>query len=211
MLTTLLCLAQQRQLLLEGIPLEEVAAFKYLGASFIATGQAVREIESRTNSARMAFNRLHTALWSRREISRKTKSRVYTTLVRTILLYGCETWPLRVEDRKRLEVFDNDCLRHIAKRNRCDRVLCAVLRQRLQLPTLPVLLLQRRLRWVGHAARRAPGEFIRELINPDVPRPWRNRTGGQMRSWATAQKGDLVRFIGLAVVDIRRWKNNKNK
>ncbi len=42
----------------------------------------------------MAFNRLHTALWSKREISSKTKSGVYTAVVWTIILYGCETWPL---------------------------------------------------------------------------------------------------------------------
>ncbi len=82
---------------------------------------------------------------------------------------------------------------------------CAVLRQRLQLPTLLALLLQRRLRWFGHAARRAHGEFIRELINPDVPRTWRRRTGGQLKTWATTLKEHLVRLIGPAVVGIRRW------
>ncbi len=65
--------SQQRQIFLEGVPLEEVAAFKYLGASFTATGEAVQEIKNRINSTRMAFNRLHTALWSRREISRKNQ------------------------------------------------------------------------------------------------------------------------------------------
>ncbi len=54
--------AKQRQLFSEGVPLEGVAEFKYLGASFTATGQAVQEIESRINSARIAFNRLQTAL-----------------------------------------------------------------------------------------------------------------------------------------------------
>ncbi len=78
--------SQQRQLFPEGVPLEEVATFMYLGASFTATVQAVQVIESRINSARMAFNRLHTALWSRLEISRKTKSRVYTAVVRSSLL-----------------------------------------------------------------------------------------------------------------------------
>ncbi len=73
---------------------------------------------------------------------------------------------------------------------------CAVLRQRLQLPTLPALLLQRHLRWFGHAARRAPGEFIRELINPDVPRTWRRRTGGQLKTWAATLKADLSWLIG---------------
>ncbi len=60
--------------------------------------------------------------------------------------------------------------RRTVRSNRRDRVPCAVLHQRLQLPTLPALPVQRSLRWFGHAARRAPGEFMRELINPDVPR-----------------------------------------
>ncbi len=165
----------------------------------------VKLISARANSTGMAFNRLHTALWSRREISRKSRSRVCTAVVRTILLYGCESWPLRVDDRKRLEVFDNDCLRRIRRCNRPDRVPCAVLRQRLQLPNLPALLLQRRLRRFGHAVHRAPGEFMRELINPDVPRTWRRRTGGQLKTWATKLKEDLVRLIGPAVVGTRRW------
>ncbi len=104
--------------------------------------------------------------------------------------------------RKRL---DNDCLRRIERCNRRDRVPCAVLRKRLRLPTLPALLLQRRLRWFGHAARRAPGEFMRELINPDVPRTLRRRTGGQLKTLAATLKEDLVRLIGPAVVGIRRW------
>ncbi len=73
-----------------------------------------------------------------------------------------------MEDRKRLEVFDNDSSRRIERGNRRDHVPCAILRQRIQLPTLPALLMQRRLRWFDHAVRRAPGEFMRELINSDV-------------------------------------------
>ncbi len=46
---------------------------------------------------------------------------------------------------------------------------------------------------------------MRELINPDVPRTWRKRIGGQLKAWATTLKKDLVRLIGPAVVGIRRW------
>ncbi len=153
----------------------------------------------------MAFNRLHMTLWSRQEISRKTKSRVYTAVVRTILLYGCETWPLRVEDRKRLEVIDNDCVGRIENVTAAIGFHAQLSAKRLQLPTLPALLWQRRFRWFGHAARRAPGEFMRELINPDVPRTWRKRTGGQLKTGATTLKEDLVRLIGPSAVGIRRW------
>ncbi len=110
-----------------------------------------------------------------------------------------------MEDRKRLEAFENDCLRRIEGCNRRDRVPCAILRQRLQLPTMPALLLQRRLRWFGHAVRREPAEFMRELIKPDVPRAWRRRNEGQLKTWATPLQEDLVRLIGTAVVSIRRW------
>ncbi len=33
--------------------------------------------------------RMESALWPRREISLKTKGRIYEALIRTILLYGC--------------------------------------------------------------------------------------------------------------------------
>ncbi len=39
-----------------GEPLEEGSSFKYLGASFTATGQVFGEIKSRVNVARAAFN-----------------------------------------------------------------------------------------------------------------------------------------------------------
>ncbi len=36
--------------------------------------------------------------------------RIYEALNRTILLYGCATWPVRVEDLRLFQIFDNDCL-----------------------------------------------------------------------------------------------------
>ncbi len=74
-----------------------VESFKYLGSSFTATDQAKDEISDRSGLARSAFTRLKSALWSRQEISLKTKGRIYETLIRTILLYGCETWSVRAE------------------------------------------------------------------------------------------------------------------
>ncbi len=57
-------------------PLEEVESFKYLGSSFTATGQAKDEFSGRVGLARRDFARLKSALWSRREISLKTKGRI---------------------------------------------------------------------------------------------------------------------------------------
>ncbi|VDP74320.1 unnamed protein product, partial [Schistosoma curassoni] len=54
-------------------------------------------------------------LWRRRDIRLSTKGRVYCAAVRSVLPYGSETWPVGVEDIRRLLVFDHRCLRNIAR------------------------------------------------------------------------------------------------
>ncbi len=83
---------QRQAVLLDGEPLEDADKFKYLGSMFVANGQGTEEIRGRTNLARSEFSRLQSCLWSRREISLRTKGRVYQAVVRSILLYGCQTW-----------------------------------------------------------------------------------------------------------------------
>ncbi len=69
---------EQRQAVLpDGEPLEDVDKFKYLGSMFVANGQGTEEIRSRIYLARSAFSCLQSCLWSRREISLRTKGRVY--------------------------------------------------------------------------------------------------------------------------------------
>ncbi len=82
---------QRQAVLLDGEPLEDVDKFKYLGSMFVPNGQGTEEIRSRINLARSAFSRIQSCLWSRREISLRTKGRVYQAVVRLVLLYGCET------------------------------------------------------------------------------------------------------------------------
>ena len=79
------------------------------------SGQGAAEVDRRIGAARSAFVRLKRSLWGRREISTATKGRIYQAMVQMILLYGCETWPLRAVDLRKLEVFDNDCLRYILR------------------------------------------------------------------------------------------------
>ncbi len=138
----------------------EVESFKYLGSSFTATGQAKDKISGLIGRPRSAFARLNSTLWSRREISIKTRVCIYEALIRTISLYGCETWRVQAEDLRRLAVFGNDCLGCLFRCCRRDRVLCASLRHRCRLCALPSVLLQRRLRGFGLASTWAPGEII---------------------------------------------------
>ncbi len=70
------------------------------------------------------------------------------------------------------------------------------LRRRLCLTSMPALLVQRRLHWFGHAARHREGELINDLLLPTLPRTWRRRVGGQLKTWATTIKADLEPIDG---------------
>ncbi len=58
------------------------------------------------------------------------------------------------------EVFVNDSIRRILRVRYRDCVPTVELRRRLGLTSIPVLFVQRRLRWFGHVARRPEGELI---------------------------------------------------
>ncbi len=126
-------------------------------------------------------------------------SSVSQAAVRSILLYGCETWPVRVADERILEVFDNDSIRCILSVRHRDCVPSVEHRRRHCLTSIQALLKQRRLRWFGHAARSPEGELIKDLLLPTPPRTWRRRAGGQLKTWATTIKADLEPLAGPRV------------
>ncbi|KER28751.1 hypothetical protein T265_04445 [Opisthorchis viverrini] len=51
--------------------------------------------------------------------------------IRVVLLYGCETWPIRALSLRLLQVFDNRCLRTIARVGWCRRIRNEAVRERV--------------------------------------------------------------------------------
>jgi hypothetical protein len=71
--------------------IDEVEAFTYLGS--VADKQRVTDadVKTRISRARTAFIQLRN-IWSSRVISRHTKIRLFNSNVKSVLLYGAETW-----------------------------------------------------------------------------------------------------------------------
>ncbi|CAH8590746.1 unnamed protein product [Heterobilharzia americana] len=102
------------RLTIESEVVECVDHFTYLGSRINPGGLVADEISARILKARLPLANLR-HLWRRRDIRLSIKGRVYCTAVHSVLLYGCETWPLKVEDIKRLQVFDHRFLRSIGR------------------------------------------------------------------------------------------------
>ena len=142
--------------------LEVVPVFTYLGSLLLPNGQAKDEVNTRIGNTRIAFPQLMNSLWNRMDISLKTKVEVYQAAIRPVL-YGCETWPLRV-DVKKLEIFDHWCLRIISKTRWTDRVSNDAVRQLCGIPQLTQHIRKRRLQWFGHILRK-PNEFVKKVLD----------------------------------------------
>ena len=75
--------------------------FTYLGAIVNKEAGRSEDILNRLQKARGAFQRLG-KVWAAREIGRRTKIRLFKTLVQLVLLYGCETWTIAKADERKL-------------------------------------------------------------------------------------------------------------
>ncbi|TNN07625.1 Retrovirus-related Pol polyprotein from type-2 retrotransposable element R2DM, partial [Schistosoma japonicum] len=169
---------------------QRVDHFTYLGSLISADGLVTDEISARIQKARLAFAKLR-HLWRRRDIRLLTKGRVYRAEVRSVLLYGSNTWPLRVEDIRRLLVFDHRCLRSIARVSWDNRVSNAVVRKRVlgkDGKSIYEALKLHQLRWLGHVLRMSNYRMPRRAMFCGVGISWRKARGGQIKTWQESMK-----------------------
>ena len=101
-------------LILDGRVIERVEEFCYLGSMVSQDGGALRDVISRINKAKGAFAQLR-PVWRPPYIRRKTKLRIFDSNVKSVLLYGCETWKVTKDITTRLQTFINRCLRYIMR------------------------------------------------------------------------------------------------
>ncbi|RXN30979.1 endonuclease-reverse transcriptase [Labeo rohita] len=99
-------------IVLEGELLQEVDDFTYLGSIVNKQGRTNADVKARIGKAMTAFLQLKN-IWSSRDLSFKTKIRVFNTNVKSVLLYGSETWRTTVTTIKMIQTFINTCLRRI--------------------------------------------------------------------------------------------------
>ena len=102
----------ERPIMLEGEGLEEVESFRYLGSIVDTRGGTEVDVNTRISKARAAFHILRN-VWKSRVIGKTMKIRLFNTYVKSVLLYGVETWRMNNTTLKRIQTFVNLCLRKI--------------------------------------------------------------------------------------------------
>jgi hypothetical protein len=182
-------------ILLDGSPLEDVTTFKYLGSDISMPLRQPAEVfpgvMTRIAHAQNAYDLLRANFFDRREIGKRQKLRVYLAAVRPVLLYGCETMPLRAKEEGKLDAFELNCWRRMMGISYLDRVTNTEVFERLRNPrSCSAELRKRRLSYLGHVMRMSPERLARRSLLADAPGNWRNY-GGSRQTWRKLVFKDL--------------------
>ena len=82
------------------------------------------------------------------------KGELYAACVRSVMLYGSETWLIKVEESQRLHCNEMSMIRLMCGVTMRDRYPCEELRARVGVKPIVDVMRQRRLCWFGHIGGR---------------------------------------------------------
>ena len=171
-------------------PIDVVSHFPYLG-SYVQNdcGMDV-EINSRICKASSAFQSLSRILWYQRKIKTNTKVRILNSVILPTLLYGLESTVLLESHVRRLESFMIRCLRIILGISVREQKRHTTIRKMAKQQRISSILVQRRLRFLGHLSRMSNDRLPKQLL-VSAPVGGKRTAGGQKRRWNDMVTSDL--------------------
>ena len=186
-------------------PIEEVDKFTYLGSVVTPTGGTEEDINSRINKARAAFSQLN-KIWTSNTIRLKTKLKIFNSNVKSVLLYGSETWFLNKNLGDKIQVFVNKCLRKILKIFWPNKISNQELWKKTNQDKMSVQIKQKKFRWLGHTLRKDNDDITKYSLvwNPQGQR----KRGRPKNTWRRETEKEIGGFADAetAAMDRRGWR-----
>ena len=144
--------------------IEEVDKFCYLGSIVAPGGGTEADITARINKAKAVFAQL-SKVWNSSAVKTKTKLKIFNSNVKSILLYGSETWFLSKTLENKLQVFLNKCLRRILKIFWPRTISNKNLWERTSQEALPLQIKKKKFRWLGHTLRKPVDDITKQALS----------------------------------------------
>src|ERR1700755_3177614 len=147
---------------------EEVEEFKYLGMLVEGKGGMDGEIKNRVMEGMKVMGGLR-EVWKKGRISKEIKVRMFESMCLPSAMYGCETWVMNAQFRKRLEVFEMKGLRAVCGLRRVDRIRNERIREMCGWKRGIVGRAEEGvLRWFGHMCRMDENRMVGRVMRSDV-------------------------------------------
>ena len=112
--------------------LETVTEYNYLGTIIYHDGRIDREITNRVRKATNSYYVIYNTIFGKKEIEKRTKTRIYESVIEPSLLYGCESWPTQQKHLSKVNAVQMKVLRKIEGKTRRDRIRNTRIRSELK-------------------------------------------------------------------------------
>ena len=99
-----------------------------------------------------------------KDMSLIMRGRLYSSCVRSSMLHGSETWPVRKENVVALQRAEMRMVRCMCGIKLKDRLPSKELRERLGVDDIALVLQQNRLRWYGHVLRKEDDDWVKKRM-----------------------------------------------
>ena len=132
-----------------------------------------------------------------REASLRVKGKIYRACVQRVLVYGSETWPMKVDDNAKWMIMimqslvrtENNMVRWMSGVTLKDKRSSAELRSRLGIVGVDRVVSRGRLRLFGHVERKEADDWVSKCRNLEVVGGARKQRG--RKTWMECVKKDM--------------------
>ncbi|KDR12593.1 uncharacterized protein LOC110836089 [Zootermopsis nevadensis] len=164
---------------LSGEAIEDVDSFTYLGSVVAKNGGAAQDVSQRIRKANGAFVRFY-LLWKSNRISTRTKLCIFCSNVKSVLLYGSETWKVTKTITSKLQAFVNRCLRRILNIH-WPEVIPTKNSGQGQESEVSMQIKWQKWKWIGHTLRKGNEAIEREVLDWNLQ--GRRKRGRPRQTW----------------------------
>jgi len=158
---------KQSVMLEDAVEFECVDRFCYLGDMISESGGAEQASRMRMRCASKMFRELSPILTAK-GASLKLKGKIYKACIQSVMIYGTETWPMRIEDMQRLQRAERMMVRWICGVTLKDRIASEELLAHVGVESVSLLVRRGTLRWFGYVERKPVDDWVKNCQELDV-------------------------------------------
>lgn len=204
----------QRNIQIEENVIENVSEFNYLGSVISNKGGCKNDIKRRIGRAQYTFNSM-IKIWLTKELSLKTKIRLFNSNVKSILLYGCESWSMNKKERNEIQVLINKCLRRILGIYWPEVISNEELWRRTNQEPIEITIKKRKWNWIGHTLRKPTSNITKQALDYKIM--GKRRQGRPITTWKRNTELECKKVkkkwneVKTAAGNKKEWKEIVNK
>lgn len=172
------------KIIIEGVEIEQVQQFEYLGTIINNAGTEDAEINQRIEKAMRIFHSMNKKFISRKEITKETKMKIFKTIYRPILTYGAESWVLSERQKNKIQAAEMKYLRRVKGITLKDRIRSTQIREELKVKPMMEFIEQKQLSWWGHIQRMEEERPAKRIYETRIQN--KRKRGRPRRTWEQA-------------------------